>query len=92
MARSKNKLDDYEEVSSRSMPPCCSLPVIPDRPLEDNIDPNREFLIRYIEKNGLTIRFFIIIFLIHLNHGAAVMYKNKLLENRLRNGKILELD
>jgi len=50
MARSKNKQDDYEEVSFGSMPPCCSLPVIPDRHLDDNLDPNREFLIRYIEK------------------------------------------
>ncbi len=29
---------------------CCSLPVVPDRELEANIDPNRESLIRYIEK------------------------------------------
>ncbi len=28
----------------------CSLPVVPDRPLDANIDPNRESLIRYIEK------------------------------------------
>ena len=29
---------------------CCSLPVVPDRQLDANIDTNRESLIRYIEK------------------------------------------
>ncbi len=28
----------------------CGLPVVPDRPLDTNIDPNRESLVRYIEK------------------------------------------
>lgn len=28
----------------------CGLPDVPDRPLDDHIDPGREFLIRYIEK------------------------------------------
>ena len=28
----------------------CGLPIVPDRPLDSNIDPNRESLIRYIEK------------------------------------------
>ncbi len=50
MARSKNNLDSNEKMSSRNMPACCSLPVIPDRHLDSNIDPNRELLIRYIEK------------------------------------------
>lgn len=30
--------------------PCCGLPIVPDRQLDANIDPNRESLIRYIEK------------------------------------------
>ena len=30
--------------------PCCNLPIIPNRFLNNSIDPNREFLIRYIEK------------------------------------------
>ncbi len=29
---------------------CCGLPIVPDRQLDANIDPNRESLIRYIEK------------------------------------------
>ncbi|MCH7658955.1 MAG: hypothetical protein IIB05_11640 [Bacteroidetes bacterium] len=29
---------------------CCSLPVVPDRKLDENINTNRESLIRYIEK------------------------------------------
>jgi hypothetical protein len=29
---------------------CCGLPVVPDRQLDANIDPNREALVRYIEK------------------------------------------
>ena len=29
---------------------CCGLPIVPDRQLDSNIDPNRASLIRYIEK------------------------------------------
>lgn len=32
--------------------PCCNLPVIPDRQLNNITDPDRKYLIRYIEKNG----------------------------------------
>ncbi len=49
MAKSKNKLHDNKKILSKKIP-CCSLPVIPDRYLNDNLDPKREFLIRYIEK------------------------------------------
>ena len=49
MTKSKKKLRNYEEILYKKVP-CCSLPVIPDRHLNDNIDPKREFLIRYIEK------------------------------------------
>jgi len=39
----------------------CGLPNVPDRPLDNNIDPGREFLIRYIEKkwvNNTVLRYY----------------------------------
>lgn len=47
------KSADYKKALAPSRTTlCCNLPIIPDRYLNNTIDPNREFLIRYIEKNG----------------------------------------
>lgn len=44
------KQSEQNQKRESNKGPCCSLPVVPDRQLEANIDPNRESLIRYIEK------------------------------------------
>jgi hypothetical protein len=49
MARPNNR---KKMLPSSSTAPCCTLSVIPDRHLNNTIGLNREFLIRYIEKNG----------------------------------------
>ena len=59
MAKPGNKKKAPQLSSSL---PCCNLPTIPDRHLSNSISPNREFLIRYIEKKWVIIRHFIIIF------------------------------
>ena len=41
---------NYIKGDEEDKAPSCCLPVVPDRQLDDNIDPNRESLIRYVEK------------------------------------------
>ena len=52
MAKSnRNKINSCKTTSLQSgIKPCCNLPIIPDRQLYNIVDPDREFLIRYIEK------------------------------------------
>jgi len=44
-AKSKSKCHENKNLAAQ-----CGLPNVPDRQLDENLDPNREFLIRYIEK------------------------------------------
>lgn len=52
---SEEKLGDWfahhgKAAESLEHPAFCSLPAVPERPLLENIDPNRAFLVRYNEK------------------------------------------
>lgn len=52
-AKRSEKRTSGGEGKSKSrdeMLPCCGLPVVPERKIDDNIDPNRASLIRYNEK------------------------------------------
>ena len=44
------KPNNKRKIARSNTIPCCNLPIIPDRFLNNITDPNRELLIRYIEK------------------------------------------
>lgn len=59
MATKKGKRGALNHHDADSKP-YCSLPIVPNRPLDDNTNPNRVFLIRYIEKkwvNGTLLHY-----------------------------------